>query len=320
MEDMETESKHTMMKKQKLEVFDILKEALTIPYKHINFFIFTIIISLPLFCFMVYYETFLLSTLVETTHILTIPIYRYNYNWLIPDDHMTKQFNKDFGYKLIQLGLLYLVPRYLLELFSVLVTVDLASKIYNTEERSMTLKEMIHKPVLKAGFRGTCITYLYVLFFSTCTVLGLIWLVIHYCVVFKNFSFYVLFAVLYGASFIALLTKYLEWSAMWNMSVVISMLEEIYGAEALALSAYFNRGSEERGQSLMLVFFVWGLGLRLPCLILGCHESGNGIIVQVLFSGLGNVIKWVACMIYFYDCKKRILEKKVDEEVGVLVQ
>ncbi|KAK2636438.1 hypothetical protein Ddye_031230 [Dipteronia dyeriana] len=237
----------------------------------------------------------------------------------MPDHHMTKQFNKDFGYKLIQLGLLYLVPLYLLELFSVLVTVDLASKIYNTEERSITLKEMIHKPISKAGFRGTFITSLYVLFLSTCTVLGLIWLVIHYYAVFRNFSFYLFFAVLYGVSFVALLTKYLEWSALWNMSVVISMLEEIYGVEALALSAYFNRGSEKRGQRLMLVFFVWGLGLRLPCLFLGCHESGNGIIVQVLFSGFGNVIKWVACMIYFYDCKKRVLEKKVDEEVGVLV-
>ncbi|KAL5762031.1 hypothetical protein ACOSP7_018295 [Xanthoceras sorbifolium] len=315
---METESRHTKNKK-KLEVSHILMEALTIPYKHINFFIFTVIVSLPLFSFLVYYETFLQSTLLETSNILTISSDGYNYHWPIPDKYMIRKLNKDFGYKLIRLGLLYLGPLHLLELFSMLVTVDLALKIC-IEDRSMTLKEMIHKPISKARFRGALVTSFYVLFLSTCTVLGLIWLVTYYYVIFRNFSFYVFFAVLYAVSFVALLTKYLEWSALWNMSVVISILEEIYGVEALALSAYFNKGSEKRGQLLMLVFFVWGHGLRLPCLFLGCHESGNLIIVQILLSGLGNVIKWVACMIYFYDCKKRILEKKVDEEVEILVK
>lgn len=32
--------------------------------------------------------------------------------------------------------------------------------------------------------------------------------------------------------------------------------------------------------------------------------------------GVGNVMKWVVFVVFFVDCKKRIMEKKVDEEIG----
>ena len=109
-----------------------------------------------------------------------------------------------------------------------IVTVDLSSKIY-AEETPMSLKEMIHKPIYGARLRGTFVTSFYVLFLSACTQLGLIWLVTYYYVIFANSVVDVLFAVSYGAAFVALLTKHLEWSAMWNMSIVISTLEGSYG-------------------------------------------------------------------------------------------
>ena len=93
----------------------------------------------------------------------------------------------------------------------------------------MSLKEMIHKPIYGARLRGTFVTSFYVLFLSACTQLGLIWLVTYYYVIFANSVVDVLFAVSYGAAFVALLTKHLEWSAMWNMSIVISTLEGSYG-------------------------------------------------------------------------------------------
>ncbi|KAJ0037383.1 hypothetical protein Pint_23015 [Pistacia integerrima] len=314
---METESKD-IQKNQKLEVFGILKEAVTIPCKNINFLVFSIMISFPLFSFLIYYESFLLKTLAQTSDILSTHSYS-NYNWPLPDHLITESMNKDIAYKLIQLGLLYLLPLHLLELFTMLLTIDLASKIYSSEERpTMTLKEMIDKPIYIAKLGAALITSVYVLILSTCTLLGLIWLVINYYILLRNLIYNVLFAVIYGSAFVALLTKYLEWSAQWIMGIVISILEEIKGVEALALSAYFSRGNEKRGRVLMLVFFVWGVCLRLPCLVFGCYESGNGMVLQNVFYSLGNLIKWVACMVYFYDCKKRILEKKIDEEVGIV--
>ena len=301
----------------KPNAFDILKDALVIIFKNFNFIIFIFLASIPLFCFMVYYEIFLQRNLVETSNILK----QTPGGWAIPDlIHVRmsltihNKMTKHVFYVLLQLGFLYLVPLHLLELCTVVVTVDLSSKIY-AEERPMTLKEMILKPIYGERLGGTFITSIFVLYLSTCTLLGLIWLVTYF-VILENSMIEVFLAVFYGVAFVALLTKYLEWSAMWNMSIVISVLEGISGYEAFALSAYFSKGSERRGLILMIVFFVWGLGLRLPCLYFGCYEGWLGISVQISLFCLRNVLKWLVCMVYFYDCKKRILEKKVDEEVG----
>ena len=302
------------LRKQKLEVFDILREALIVSFKNFNFIIFIFLASLPFFGFMVYYETFLQRTFVEASHILKHPPSYSTYNWPLPE-FLAKTVTKDFFHKLVQLSFLYLVPLHLFELCTMIVTVDLASRIY-AEETPMTLKEMIHKPIYGARLRGTFVTSFYVLFLSTCTLLGLTWLVTNYYVIFANSVVDVLFAVSYGAAFVALLTKFLEWSAMWNMSIVISTLEGLYGVEAFALSAYFSKGIGRCGLLLMLVFFVWGLSLRLLCLYFGCYEGGGGIVAQICLFCLGNALKWVVCTVYFYDCKKRILEKKVDGEVG----
>lgn len=222
-----------------------------------------------------------------------------------------------FSHQLVQLGFLYLVPLHLLELCIVIVTVDLASKIY-AEDRTLILplKEMLYKQIYGARIRGTFITSSYVILLSTCNLLGLVWLATSYHVFWRSES-QVPFLLFYGPVFIALLLKYLEWSAVWNMSIVISVLEGTFGVRAMLLSAHFNKGSERRGLLLMAVFFVWGLGLRLPCLYFGCYEREiMGIVAQVGLLCLGNVLKWVACMIYFYDCKKQTLEKKVDLEAG----
>jgi hypothetical protein len=304
-----------VMRNQKAGVFDIIKkQASTIFSK--NFIIFVFLTSLPLFFFMVYYEISLQRTLVDASNILKLSgPYSYS-DWSILPAIPVKS-TKDFRHELVRLGLLYLVPRHLLELCAIIVTVDLASKIHVEERVTTTLKEMMHRPIYGARMRGTFITSLYVLFFSTCTLSGLIFLVTSYFVVWRGSMFLGFFLVFYGPIFVALLAKYLEWSGVWNMSIVISVLEGTYGAEALLHSAYFSRGSERRGQLLVLVFFVWGQGLRLSSLYFGWYEGGSwGIAAQVGLWCLGNVLKWVVFILYFYDCKKRTLEKKVDVELG----
>ncbi len=288
---------------QKLGVFDILKEALVIIFKNFNFIIFIFLVCIPLFCFLVYYE----RTLVETLDILRQTNDYYDHYWPSPIDLIVFRMTKHVYYKLLQLGFLYLVPLHLLELCTVIVTVDMASKIYAKEETPMTLiKGMIKEAIYGARLRGTFITSYYVLFLSTCILLGLISFVTH-AVNMSSSITDLYFPVCYGIFILPLLIKYLEWSAMWNMSIVISLLEGIYGGEAFALSAYFSKGSEWRGLILMLIFSVWGLGLRLPCVFFGCYEGGIGIVVRSSLFCLGNVLKWVVFVVYFYDCKKRTL-------------
>ena len=70
--------------------------------------------------------------------------------------------------------------------------------------------------------------------------------------------------VFFGLLSIAWLAKHMEWNAIWNMGVVISVLEEKQG-----VSAYVCRGCRHRGLFLMLMFFVW----RLTRYIFNCLIS-----------------------------------------------
>ena len=70
---------------QRLEAFDVLRAALAISFKNFNFIIFVFLTSLPLLCFMVYYEIFLQRTLVETSNIVNEPPGYFYYKRSIPD-------------------------------------------------------------------------------------------------------------------------------------------------------------------------------------------------------------------------------------------
>ncbi|PON98925.1 hypothetical protein TorRG33x02_051620, partial [Trema orientale] len=186
---------------------------------------------------------------------------------------------------------------------------------------SMTLKDMIKRRIDGKRLRGSLITFCYVILLSSCILLGLIWLAAIYFVVFSNLENEILRALVFGITFGIALRIYLVSTALWNMSLVISILEEgINGFKALALSAYFSKGNERRWVVLMLVFFIWGQSLGLPCLYLGCFGTQCWILLQISLFCFGNVVKCIACVIYFHDCKIRILEKKVDEEIGRKVE
>ncbi|KAI5419666.1 hypothetical protein KIW84_043726 [Lathyrus oleraceus] len=112
------------------------------------------------------------------------------------------------------------------------------------------------------------------------------------------------------------LKMYLEWISTWNLSLVVSVLEGIYGIDSLVLSVNFSRGCQRNGLFIMLVFFVWGHFLRFSCYYIGGYEQGNGTFIQVALFCMLIPLKWVVFMIYFHDCKERYLEKKTDEELG----
>lgn len=332
-EELEMESSYIMLK-GKLEFLDILNESLLIPFNSISFIIFTSLVSLPLFCFLVFYEIILQKTFLETSKVLG-QSHNYYYGYWLSDDwpqvpfYNTKRLTRILSPRLIQLCLLYLVPYHLLELFITTTVVDLASKLY-AEKKQVSLRELIRRPINKTRLKGPFITSAYVLFLSTCTLLGLMWVVTNCYILsngFETLEYYgghdffvkMLIYVFHGAAFTVLLMKYMEWSAGWNMNVVISILEDAYGSEAFELSAYFSRGSsKQQGLFLMLVFFAWGLILRLPCLFGGCYQKMGGIVFTFVYISLictGHVMKWVVCVVYFFHCKKQTLEKKIEKKL-----
>ncbi|XVF84934.1 hypothetical protein PTKIN_Ptkin17bG0078900 [Pterospermum kingtungense] len=318
-----------IMSKDKLEFLDILKEALTIPHQHLNFIIFSLFTSIPYLCLSVFFEIVLQETFLATFKFLR-PTAHYLYDdWAWDSDSSITSFRHNsniskgnlYG-QWIKLCLLYLAPCHLVGLLSIVMTVNAASMIYGGD-KPMSLREMA---VQKTRLKGPFITSVYVLLLSTCILLGLVGVVTNCYILTKGFvpmDYYYydpyryydsLITVFHVAVFIALLVKYSEWGAGWNTALVISVLEETFGIEAFELSAYFSRGSTQRGRFLMLVFVVWETVFRLNCLF------GNGAILFISvctgFICVGNLMKWVVCVVYFFDCKRRILEKKVDEEVG----
>ena len=128
---------------QEVRAFDIIKQASTIFSKNFNFIIFIFLTSLPLFFFMLYYEIFLQTTLVNASNILKKHFDYYSHNRLTVTESIPPiipyKSTKDVLPEFVQLGLLYLVPRHLLVLYTIIVTVDLASKIH-AEERVITLR------------------------------------------------------------------------------------------------------------------------------------------------------------------------------------
>ncbi|XP_004298587.1 PREDICTED: uncharacterized protein LOC101306912 [Fragaria vesca subsp. vesca] len=277
---LDMESNHIMLK-PKIGVFDILKESLYLICKSHTFIILTFLTSLPFFCFSIYYELHLQRTLVQILQFLKQNSDFFNYNWQT-QLHTTTSWTQMLSNNLIQLGLLYLIPLHLLEHCSAFVIVDLASKLEGKGKfREVSGSDSVTRAV---RFRGTLVTS--------------IW-----------------------AACMALLANYLEWGAIWNMSIVISILENTKGANALTLSAYLSRGRERRqGLVLTLIFGVWGIGLKLTCLFFKHYERRGGIVAQIGLICTGNVVKWVAYMIYYQYCKKLISEKRVDVEIGQVVE
>ncbi|KAL1366099.1 hypothetical protein HN51_013996 [Arachis hypogaea] len=335
---MESESKQVMKKQRKkqLEVLDILKEALTIHVKNTNFIIFAFLTSLPLLFLMLHFETLFQQTLVDTPRIVKHILLQFNnrlyggFNYghviILTDDdgtiHLDQDYtvtnfsSKDYLPNLIQLVFMYLVPLHVLELGSAALTVYVSSKLKSEDERP-SLKQMFLESFDASTMKGTFITSLYLLSMSSGILLAAAWTVSNSYILYMTFGCYIVFALICFAALTKLLMVYLEWSAIWNMSIVISVMDGIHGAGALRVSFFLSSGNQKRGLYLMLVFFALGVCFRLPCIFLGCYKGGSGIFVQVGLFFLVNTLKWVSCMIYFSDCKERKLEKKIDDvEVG----
>uniref|UniRef100_A0A803LJ61 RRM domain-containing protein n=1 Tax=Chenopodium quinoa TaxID=63459 RepID=A0A803LJ61_CHEQI len=205
--------------------------------------------------------------------------------------------------------------------FSLSLTTKIASKVLAAEKLS-TFKELFHQ---KVNFGGPFTTYLCVHLLSSTTLLGLSWIRLLSKVLFsgpryydQSISFwYVLFVALQSVMFLALLYKYLDWSAFWNMGMAISCKEEQTGVAALGLSEYYGRHCKKTGFQLMLGFFVFGNALRLPCLYAGlCNGSVAGVMITsivIMSVSIGNLVKWIAFLLYFEYCKQQTMEKKVDD-------
>lgn len=292
---------------EKLGFLKVLNKAFTIPLKNPHFIIFAVITSTPLFCFIFTSETIFQKAFLETAKIISeVPpcFYCFDSETL---GVVEKLFDRvSVTYLLMVLFCVGILN--LLDFIAVTAIVDSASLIYEGKN-TMNLKHMFQRLTKETRFKGPLITSVTVLLLASLIVSGLFSMAT-YVYIAGTVGF---FMALFGVHFLALLAKFIEWSAIWNMGIVISVLEEKQGDVALLISSYLSRGNRKHGFLFVLVFFVWTIVLRLSCFYLRWLVGGSGVVVLAAYASLvcyGNVMKWVVFVVYFYDCKRRGQEKK----------
>ena len=108
--------------------------------------------------------------------------------------------------------------------------------------------------------------------------------------------------VVHGISVVMAMIMWSEYTAMWNVGIVIAISEGKRGLEAFSESSNLMRGI-----MLMIIDLAWKLGLGLPNLFpkWGFHGWFAYEVVDVVLVCFGRVMSWVVCVIYYYDCKNR---------------
>lgn len=308
----------------KPELILILSEAVRVSTTNANFAFASLFSSLPLLLFSVlYFDVLLERALLQALHILGLrpePVVFPDSNLPFPVYLMTN-ITSNCCTSLIRLGLFWLVKLHVLELYPLMVIVQTSSELY-ASRNSSTVWESIRVPRFPTKLRRLLVTALYATFFSACFLVGSIWLIAVYTLIVKkssvnNFFGYIATA-LYRAGCVGLPWKWLEISAVMNMSMVVSILEEAYGAEALALSVHLS--SRRKGRTnipLNAMFFVLDTSSRLVCF--GARHRDRPVpgVIRFGFLHFVNVMRWVSFTVSFCRSEDRVKISADDEEESI---
>ncbi|XP_022150096.1 uncharacterized protein LOC111018356 [Momordica charantia] len=308
---------HQILVKPKLGFSTSFREAFKIVSHHSNFISLIIFFSFPLFASLLAHHTLLHPTFIQFLKLLSHNIIC---RLSVATDCFLQQLpsiNDIFEVTLSQ-SQWFLISTplstsviFFLDILSTISTVSISAAFYGGNSQK-GFKEMLVevRKLVALRLRGSLETSLYALLLASLTLLGLVALSTNMNLMPKS-------SFIFGPLFVVLLTKYIEWSAVWNMGIVITILDKNQGYIAIGVAAYLSRGSRKLGFSLMLVFFALKVALGLPCLYALWNEGNCGVlgnVVSVSLSCVGNVVMWVVLTVYFYDCKRQFLEKKIDLE------
>ncbi|CAH2033743.1 unnamed protein product [Thlaspi arvense] len=357
-----------MKMNEKLSVIKLLKRAAKLLFGNIKLAFFLLLCSLPLFCFLIFFELSLQTTVSLTYQFLSKQLsfeedlsgndlflqttVSLNYQFLSQQHSFWEDLSENHLILwLIQTSLLYFLPYTFLDLLTTTTIVAASSIVYTSEKEPMRLTDLVRRSfeICQTRVRGCLITSLYVLLLSTSVfIFFFLFFLLLFFGFFSNWTkqliiapllhqhqsfldqapvlIYAMVVLVQGTLFMYLTGKFFKWSAGWNMGLVVSVVEEdgedgqgIYGSDALSLSALYRRGHEKRDLWMMLVFLVFSLAARIPCVYSKCnlYSSGNRVLYTGIYVGflcVGNVLKWLACVVCYHNCKTRFLRKKADVE------
>ncbi|KAI6700657.1 hypothetical protein NL676_014981 [Syzygium grande] len=285
------------MAKGRLGFVGILREALRISTTSPRLMTLAFLTSFPLFCSLLLNELLLQQTFLSTAHLAfrglsefstSSDIGGFRIYSVLGSICVLQRWVREASRGLVLMSALYLAIVNPLDLLNSMMVVRNASAIY-AGENLPNLREFFVRPLKKIGFGGPLVTSMYSLVLSCLTLLVIVSYASNLCGLSSPFGLGGLAIVLV---FVAFFAKYMEWSVIWNTGIVISILEEKFS-------------------------------LRLSCLYFAWHGKECilvATVAQVCLVCLGNVVKWSVFMVYYCDCKKGLLEKKIDVEEGKAAQ
>ncbi|XP_050374871.1 uncharacterized protein LOC126792503 [Argentina anserina] len=265
-----------------LGIFGIIRAAVQIPFINPSFIAFTFITSLPMFCILILPKlSFVPSEIRDAFVQLEQPNSHSNMLMSVP-----------------------LVNLSALTTFLATVTViDCASTIYKGGAgRSIGLRDLLGNSIIRKRWHSCIFAYIIMSWFSKLSLDAVL-------LYGKSGPFSSLrnewapplhFLTLLGISFVRD-----ECSAWWQLALVVSVLEEdkLYFDDLLA-SSELRKGNRIKGFALMLLYFGW------RCLVMELKRwrFTMGVAYDFVDSGLfclGTIMNWVACTVYYHDCKNR---------------
>lgn len=283
-----------------LGIFGIIRAAIEIPFINPSFIAFTFITSLPLFCVMI-----LPKLPFEPTRIREA---LYQLEQLNFHSNILISVASWLLYGTIRVGLVHLSD--LITFLATVTAIDSASTIYKGGAgRSMGLRDLLRNSITRKRWQNSMFAYTVMSWLSSVSFDAVILYgeVGPLCSLRNEWSPPLHFFTQVAASFVRD-----EYSAWWQLALVVSVLEEDQLLfDAFLTSSKLRKGNSFRGFVLMLVYFGWRC---LPSL-LGLQRSGvaYAFIDRGLFC-LGKVMNWVACTVYYHDCKNRQRREEVAKE------
>ncbi|KAF8040498.1 hypothetical protein BT93_B2659 [Corymbia citriodora subsp. variegata] len=288
----------------------MIKLAVRLAYRNPTFVVSSALASLPLFLVMLTHELAILRIFTDASSQLKL-VSPYSSQRL----HIASGLIQETFVMVLRASLLYSVPALLLNLLTAVTTVHSSSTIL-AEGRSACLRDMLKNSIAKTRWKWPLITSTLVSFFSLIS-----WVCIVSLAAVGGFFApgKTLYLSICGLILVVAMAKWLEYRAVWDVAIVLSISEDKNVFEALSMASSITKGSRTRGCVLMLLNFAWCFGLGA----LGFYARGSFSAKSTLVAAAetwlvcaGKVLKWVVCVVYCHDCKRRCSRDKVDLEGG----
>nr|XP_011463718.1 PREDICTED: uncharacterized protein LOC105351389 [Fragaria vesca subsp. vesca] len=264
-----------------LGVFGIIRAAIGIPFMNPSFIAYTCITFLPLFCVVILPKlSFVPSLIREAIVLLDLPDYRSQ--------------KRPISLPFINLSELF-------KFLAAVTVIDSASTIYKGGAgRSIGLRDLLRNSSIRRRWRNPIFAYIIMSWISTLSLdaVRLYGTAGPFSSLRNEWSPPLHFFTLLGFTFMRD-----EFSAWWQLALVVSVLEE----DKLQLDAFLaswkmRKGNRFTGFVLMVLYFGW------HCLLLVLNSFTSGVGYACVDGGLfclGTIMNWVACTVYYHDCKNR---------------